>query len=233
MKLLSWNIQQGGGKRLDRIEDAIRRHDPDVIVLGEYMPNASRPLIDRLASTWPHRVLTEPPPRRGGLAVVSRIELQPMPVPTGPGEFPYRYLPVRLVPLGINVIGVYGPLHQEPYDAYWEGVLGDLAKLAATPSLVVGDFNTGASLIDAPDRAFFCSAHFSRLPTVGYRDLWRERSGPDHQEFTWYGRVNGFRLDHAFGTQNLAERVRDCRYDHAVREEQISDHSALVVELRQ
>jgi exonuclease III len=35
MKLLSWNILQGGGKRLDQIGMAIDSHDPDVVVLNE------------------------------------------------------------------------------------------------------------------------------------------------------------------------------------------------------
>src|SRR5216683_2905211 len=36
LKILSWNIQQGGGKRIPDILAAIRKHQPDGIVLTEY-----------------------------------------------------------------------------------------------------------------------------------------------------------------------------------------------------
>ena len=36
MRLLSWNIRQGGGLRLPRIADAIKRLDADILVLSEY-----------------------------------------------------------------------------------------------------------------------------------------------------------------------------------------------------
>jgi len=39
MKILVWNIQQGGGSRKSRIADRIKSHDPDVIVLIEFAAN--------------------------------------------------------------------------------------------------------------------------------------------------------------------------------------------------
>ena len=36
MRLLAWNIRQGGGTRLPRIADALKRHDADIVVLSEY-----------------------------------------------------------------------------------------------------------------------------------------------------------------------------------------------------
>jgi hypothetical protein len=36
MRLLSWNIQQGGGARTGRIIDALVSHDPDLIALSEF-----------------------------------------------------------------------------------------------------------------------------------------------------------------------------------------------------
>ena len=44
MRLLAWNIRQGGGSRLPRIADALKRHDADIVVLSEYRggPSALR-----------------------------------------------------------------------------------------------------------------------------------------------------------------------------------------------
>ncbi|MFZ0019407.1 MAG: hypothetical protein WAL10_18935 [Acetobacteraceae bacterium] len=36
MRLLAWNIRQGGGSRLVGIMGAIMRHDADVLILSEY-----------------------------------------------------------------------------------------------------------------------------------------------------------------------------------------------------
>jgi hypothetical protein len=36
MRLLAWNIRQGGGSRLTAICEALARHDADVLVLSEY-----------------------------------------------------------------------------------------------------------------------------------------------------------------------------------------------------
>jgi exodeoxyribonuclease-3 len=67
-------------------------------------------------------------------------------------------------------------------------------------------------------------------------DLWRREHG-ERREHTWFsspGRTRagrGFRIDHAFASRSVAERVTSCRYDHEVRERGWSDHSLLVMDL--
>ena len=36
MRLLAWNIRQGGGSRLPRIAEALKRHDAEIVVFSEY-----------------------------------------------------------------------------------------------------------------------------------------------------------------------------------------------------
>ena len=36
LRLLAWNIRQGGGARLAAIAEALARHDADILVLSEY-----------------------------------------------------------------------------------------------------------------------------------------------------------------------------------------------------
>ena len=45
MRLLAWNIRQGGGSRLARIADAMKRHDADIVVLSEYRGGPSAPRL--------------------------------------------------------------------------------------------------------------------------------------------------------------------------------------------
>jgi exodeoxyribonuclease III len=42
------------------------------------------------------------------------------------------------------------------------------------------------------------------IEQIGFRDLWRHRY-PDRREYSWFStRNNGFRIDHAFLSQELA-----------------------------
>jgi len=49
LRLLTWNIQQGGGKRWPRIAEYIRRQGADVVVLTEFHPASGHDLRVRLA----------------------------------------------------------------------------------------------------------------------------------------------------------------------------------------
>jgi exonuclease III len=102
--------------------------------------------------------------------------------------------------------------------------------------LIVGDFNTGRHCIDEKGRTFSCADQFETLAASGWCDAWRHIHG-DEREYTWFSRLrggvqgNGFRLDHAFVTPPLLARVQDCRYSHAEREAQVSDHSILILDI--
>jgi exonuclease III len=88
---------------------------------------------------------------------------------------------------------------------------------------MLGDFNAGASHVDARDYRFKAGRPFAELAGIGLIDLWRRQHG-DAREYTWFssagggGAGRGFRIDHAFASPMLAEGVTGCRYDHEVRE---------------
>jgi exonuclease III len=108
----------------------------------------------------------------------------------------------------------------------------------AEPFLLVGDWNTGAHRLDETGKTFVCAEHFGRLSTLGWTDMWRHHN-PGITECIWYSKLksgvrgNGFRLDHAFATPSLVQRITSCRYSHVEREAGISDHSIVIVELAQ
>ncbi|MEO7733554.1 MAG: endonuclease/exonuclease/phosphatase family protein [Kofleriaceae bacterium] len=232
MKVLAWNVRWGGQDRASRIASAIERHAPDVVVLSEYQPVGSAPLLSLLHTAgWPYHVTTTPPPRRGGLAVLSRMPLQEQPRPSGLSPFDRHYMSIALPDQKVELRAVYGPLHKDPHDVFWEQFLGALQADAAQDVLVIGDFNSGASSTDSPVTDVFCAKHFQRLPEIGYRDLWRAHAGADAREHTWQGPKNPYRLDHAFGSPSLARRTTSCRYSHAERLDGISDHSVLLAEI--
>ena len=96
----------------------------------------------------------------------------------------------------------------------------------------MGDFNCGIPLIDSETKTFYATHLFQQLLSVGWHDTWRERN-PDAREFTWVStrKSNGFRYDHALASSAVNELILDVRYDHAVRQEKVSDHSLLLIDL--
>jgi exonuclease III len=233
MHVIAWNIQWGGRNRLDRIAETLEAKSPDVIVLTEYQTAATAPLLDSLRhKRWLHQVLSSPPHRYGGVAIVSRHRLDVGKRPDPLASFAWRYLPVSVPAFGVEVVGLYGPLQKDLPDSFWRGALDGLAAASDRSVLVVGDFNTGESLVDTPVADFFCSDFFRDLPARGYTDLWRRRVGRAARDYSWLGRQNPYRLDHAFGTEAIVERLTDCTYSHGERETLVSDHSLLSIKLR-
>ena|SRR5215472_9493883 len=74
MRLLAWNIRQGGGSRLPRITDALKRHDADIVVLSEYRggPSAPRLVTALHALGYRHATTLVPRPSRNGVLVAAR-----------------------------------------------------------------------------------------------------------------------------------------------------------------
>src|SRR6516165_1101520 len=71
MRLLAWNIRQGGGSRLPRIADALKHHDADIVVLSEYRGGPSAPRLCAALHALGYRYPTAlvPPPSRNGVLV--------------------------------------------------------------------------------------------------------------------------------------------------------------------
>jgi exonuclease III len=232
MRILNWNIKWGGQDRVRRISHAIRERKPDVVFLTEYQPRGSAPLLGELAAAgWVYQVLSSPPPRRGGVAIVSRMPVISKAPPTDLTPFAARYVGVTVPDAGIDVRGVYGLLEKEPYNEFWSALLNSLERDAKDSVIVVGDFNTGESELDAPRPNFYCSEYFCALPKRGFTDLWRHKRGREAREYTWNGRKNPYRLDHAFGTASVVARLQSCDYSHKERDSGISDHALMLVEL--
>lgn len=230
MHILSWNIRYGGQDRRGRIAAAIRKQDPEVVVLSEFQTGASKELLEDLATDgWCHQITTEPPSRRGGLAVVSTVPVLRRSQPTALAGYAFRYLPFEVPSAMLEVRAIYAPLHREPYPEFWTAVLASASAEAGQPVIVIGDFNAGQSLIDSPAADVLASSYFCRLPTCGYTDLWRHGRDAAYLEPTWLGPVNPYRLDHAFGSASVLSRLASCTYNHLVRESGDSDHSSMSV----
>jgi exodeoxyribonuclease-3 len=230
MRLVAWNIRGGGGSRWLALAEALRAQQADIIVLGEHTPTGSAPLIAALMREGFGHVLTPVPPARlGAVALLARAPFDPL--PASPELPAWRYSPIRSG--DVEVHAAYAPNLERDggHNRYWRAVRARLAQDIARPVLFVGDLNTGETGKDAPPtRRFACSDHFCAVRDLGYVDLWRRQHGDDAREWTYQGRVNPFRIDHAFASPSFVNRVTQCIYRHDEREAQLSDHSMLIVE---
>jgi exodeoxyribonuclease-3 len=243
VRLLSWNIQNGGGTRIPRIVEEISAYDPDVIALTEYRAGSGAPLCAALIERGlPYVETTDPTGNRDGIAVLSRAPIRLKPCPAPP-ESQFRWLDIDLPEYGFGIgvlhIMAAGSSAKSPCTVaktrFWDTVLQAAEARLREPFLFVGDWNTGAHRLDESGKTFVCVEHFAKLSTLGWTDLWRHHN-PGATEFTWYSvkggiRRNGFRVDHAFSTPALMPRITSCRYSHSERDAGVSDHSMLLVEV--
>jgi exonuclease III len=235
MRVLSWNILQGGGKRISDVVAAIDAHKADTVVLGEISQQRSGELLGALAKSG-YTVasgLSLPAGQRGVL-VASREEFVARPAPE-PRLESHRWVEAHFPRRQLTVVGAYFPDHVAGLKMFWPDALKACTRLRSSPTLITGDLNSGHALLDTQGRFVSSDQWFLAMPFHGFTDLWRHKNGRA-DEYTWYspGKKggNGFRLDHAFGSESLRRRVRACQYCHDNRKPGLSDHSSLIVEVR-
>lgn len=232
MRLLAWNIRQGGGKRLPAIIAALLRHDADVLVLSEYRggDSALRLRAALAAAGYPYMTASTPPSAAGnGVLIAARLPFDDGGLLSEALPEPYRLVHVFVGPL--RICGVYMPnlLKKVPY---WQALIACFAaESLQAQTVAIGDFNTCRAYLDEAGAIDTCAHFMDEVAAVGFSDLWRERH-PEGREFSWYStRGNGFRIDHAFLSPALLGCASDVRYSHHEREAGISDHSALILDL--
>ena len=230
MRLLAWNIRQGGGSRLTAICEALARHEADVLVLSEYRGGDAAlrlcEALDRLG--YPHRTALRPPPGKSGVLVAARRRFRTHAALDQTLPEPYRLIEVEIGRLSLCAVYMPNLLAKVPY---WEAVVARLSAKIEGHALAIGDFNTCRAYVDEPGAIDKCAYFMDRVAELGFCDLWRQRY-PDGREFSWYShRGNGFRIDHAFLSPALARRAGVVCYSHDERLAGLSDHSALILEL--
>jgi exodeoxyribonuclease III len=229
-RILTWNINRGGGRRVSRILEVIAGYRADMVVLTEYQAGQAGEQLQaglkELGLGHTHTISA--PDKMNSVLIAARASVDEV-KPLAPDlEKPYLLLDARMAEM--YVIGVYMPQNQEK-TPYWEAVVTAAQERVAQPSLFIGDFNTGKHFLDEADKTFISALFMDRMQQEGFIDLWRVRN-PERREFSWTSPAgNGFRLDHAFASPSLAQQVENVYYSHEERADGISDHSLLIVEI--
>ena len=220
MKIVTLNIQHGGGKRISPIIAFLKQLNADLIVLTEYRlddKNLGKQLVEL---GYKNQIAGNAQSKENSVLIVSKVAFEVL-------STSQRIVSVRLNDLVI--FGVYFPQGDEKRPIYMK--LKDGVMDAGSLVLVLGDFNTGLHYIDEAGKTFACADSFESLKDVGLVDSWRTRH-PTTKEFSWFSsQGNGFRIDHVFCSELLEQKVSNIEYIHSPRESKITDHSALVVEV--
>jgi len=231
MKIMTFNIRHGGGTRVHAIIKSVTLHNPDVLILTEYRENKNADAFRKCLANSGYLYLVSGTcnPIVNSVLIASRIPF----VPCLFDDFKEPEKTRSLVGArfdGINIIGGYFPGQDRKYPVF-EYLLNDGMEFLSDTGLIIGDFNTGKHYLDEKGASFYGTEYFDQLEEVGLIDSWRTRN-PDKREYSWYSNHgNGFRLDHVFSTSACDSKISQIYYSHSEREEKVSDHSAMIVDL--
>jgi exonuclease III len=254
LQLLSWNV---AGRVTRQAEQG--RHvlalAADVVCLQEVTARTLPAWREQLSSagyTSVHgaELTAGARPRPLGVLTACREAAEPLALADMP--WAERVLAVRTTG-GLEVTNVHVPISPAPELAKvrtLEAVFAHLARRSRRPRILCGDLNTPRR--EHPDGSVwtFARDRYGRLrpergerwdaaelllirdlQRFGFRDAYRSLHGHEEREISWsWARWRGgYRLDHLL-VAGLA--VEQCHYEHAWREQGLSDHSPLVARLR-
>ncbi len=230
MKILTFNIQHGGGTRILKILDSILNHNPDTIVLTEFRQNKNAIIIKEslYKKGYIYSCSSSLEQNKNSVFIASRFHFITSLFPLELEQDTHRAIFAQFK--NINILGVYFAQKELKINLF-NFIIDNFIELSNNNGLIIGDFNTGNFYEDEEHATFSCTSEFNKLKSNGLIDSWRSRN-KGIKEFSWYSHAgNGFRIDHTFSTKTINERIKKIYYSHKEREQKISDHSAMIVEV--
>lgn len=233
IKILNWNIQQGGGDRIERILETIIRHNSDIIVLTEFRDNKPGTLLRNQLKHCGYNFQSYPSALKKNMGSVLIAAKQSFSAKTFEEAVSGCAKGFILAQFSqFSILGCYLPgkdLKKKP----WEFMLEFAERKSQDQLLMIGDFNTGQHYIDEGGATFRYSHQFLNLKKLGWIDAWRH-TNQDKREYTWYSKQsdNKFRLDHVFASPPLMPYLGECHYSHEERLSGLSDHSIQLAYLK-
>lgn len=242
MKLLSWNILQGGGRRAEDIAKVLVNHAPDIITLQEFRDSSDKRggkddimgALKKLGHKFVHIPETSGP-HEHTILISSRFGFDAgpfLPEPVSPLPMLEAYFGAEALGFEFSLIAIHFPQKKAQVPLF-EALKNDSESLLKTDALIIGDMNCGIPYVDSDSKTFASTQYYQDLLHAGWIDSWRARH-PDAREFTWISPRTGnrFRYDQIMATPAFDARIKSVVYDHKPREAEprLSDHSLFVVE---
>jgi len=230
LKVLSWNIRQGGGSRVSSICQKLINSDSQLIVLSEFRNNSAGASIRHklLLAGYRHQYVSNSKPSENSAAVFSKIKGSSFSLPIVDSKYHENMVGVSFA--AFDIIGVYLP-HKKKHQLF-DSILQQTSKEVCKPRIICGDFNTGFNFIDQAGDSFWYTDKMKALGDASYVDAFRLIHA-DKKEFSWFSHQgNGYRYDHTYIHSDISPLVSNCYYLHEWREEKLSDHSPMILELK-
>lgn len=235
LRVLSYNIWEGGGGRLDAIGAMIRSQDPDVVALLEANDRRNAEMLSSLLGM--HLVFGEAGTGPYHVAWLSRLPVSRSVNHRDPG-LAKTLLEIEVVVAGQSVILLAAHLGSRSDRQQPEGevpiLMNVLQRAAGTPHALVGDLNAlreGDPVGQPPDGKQpwgGAAAGASRpalrpLLTAGYVDCYRVLH-PRAPGYTYPAHHPWLRLDYVFASPELAHGLHTCEVVGGNVARQASDH---------
>ncbi len=237
LSVLTLNVCSPSLSRAERQLKWLGSRSEQIFVLTEVGTGAgSELLVERFrGSGWATRSRSPSAGERGVL-IASRLD---------PGETEpiSAYLPERIAQVsvaGLELIGVYAPSRDDSAARvarkrrFLAELLTALGAREPSAMVLIGDLNVVERSGRAVDRGFQEWEYelYEELPERGWLDAYRVLH-PDRVEISWAdSEGRGHRFDHCLMTADLRSSLRRCEYLPETRERELSDHSAMVLELQ-
>lgn len=230
MRIVSLNIRQGGGRRIDRILNSLYKYDSDTIILCEYRHNSNgqklRADLNQMGFEYFAAGDTEYP-NNNTVSIFSKARFELRPSPSVLGINSHRV--IEAVFENFTLLAVYFPNKRRKKPVF-DYLIDYCIENQNERVAIIGDFNTGKHYLDEPGRDFICEEYIHKIEDLGWIDGWRMFHN-DESEYTWYSnKGNGFRIDHIFCTNTFSRALQKVDYSHQIREEKLTDHSSLIVD---
>ncbi len=249
-RVLALNLRAGGNA--GTIPPAVRRIsylDAEVAVLSEYRETRAGGLVrDELRRIGLDHQAWTPATRGNGVLIAAAAPFDALPNPFGLAEDEYPNAVLRARFRDFCLYGVYLP-GQDRKRPHLRCLIAAAKRHneAGESAMCIGDFNAGRNetdieinvrsgrLLDA-----FSTADLYHELEQQWTEAWAHFH-PGRYEFSWYPfrrdpscrSRSGWRIDKAFVSPALLAMVTAAEYDHVFRLDGLSDHSALLVDLKE
>ncbi len=228
IKILSWNIRQGGGSRILQITKALSKANAQIIVLSEYRNNDSgiKLRTNLLRMGYRFQAVSSADANINSVIIASTLPFDSELFIGHTTEYDHNLIKASFS--AFSVYGMYLP-HKKKHNLF--EILIQRATGDDQPMIFCGDFNTGINHIDQKGSSFWYEDEFKELTSLHCFDAFRAINGTV-KEYSWYSHQgNGYRYDHTIVHQDLKVITKDCQYMHKWREEGLSDHSPMMLTL--
>lgn len=227
LTILSWNIQQGGGSRLQGIRSLINESGAKIVVLSEFRNNMSGLKLRNslLLNGFRYQAVSSAKADANSVLIASKLPFNSHLYIDIDKEYAANVIMAEFA--AFNLYGCYLP-HKKKHKLF-DFLINEAQK--EKPIIIAGDLNSGINGVDQKGSSFWYEDEMKKLDKLGVKDAFRAKHG-DVKEYSWYSHQgNGYRYDHTLVDETLLPIVKNCFYYHKVREDKLSDHSVMVLEL--